>query len=43
MERFARLDWVSIFLSVSATLLGVIVLYGGGVTGEELAQRKLFW
>ena len=43
MERFARLDWVSIFLSVSATLLGVIVLYGGGVTGEELAQRKLLW
>jgi rod shape determining protein RodA len=43
MERFSRLDWVSIFLAVSATLIGVIVLYGGGVTGEELARKKLFW
>lgn len=43
MERFARLDWVSIFLSVGATLVGVAVLYGGGITGEELAQRKLIW
>ena len=42
MERFSRLDWVSIFLAVSATLIGVIVLYGGGVTGEELARKKLF-
>ncbi len=43
MERFSRLDWVSIFLAVSATLIGVIVLYGGGVTGEDLARKKLFW
>lgn len=43
MERFARLDWVSIFLAVASTLLGVIVLYGGGITGEDLAQRKLLW
>lgn len=43
MERFARLDWVSIFLAVAATLVGVIALYGGGVTGEELAQKKLLW
>lgn len=43
MERFARLDWVSIVLAVAATLIGVIVLYGGGVTGEDLAQKKLLW
>lgn len=43
MERFSRLDWVSIFLAVSATLIGVIVLYGGGVTGEDLARKKLIW
>ena len=43
MERFSRLDWVSIFLAVAATLIGVAVLYGGGITGEDLAQRKLIW
>lgn len=43
MERFSRLDWVSIFLAVSATLIGIIVLYGGGVTGEDLARKKLVW
>lgn len=43
MERFSRLDWVSIILAVTATLIGVAVLYGGGVTGEDLAQRKIIW
>jgi rod shape determining protein RodA len=43
MERFSRLDWVSIFLALAATLIGVIVLYGGGVTGEDLARKKLIW
>jgi rod shape determining protein RodA len=43
MDRFARLDWVSVFLAVAATLVGVIALYGGGVTGEDLAQKKLLW
>ncbi|MBV6493559.1 MAG: putative lipid II flippase FtsW [Turneriella sp.] len=42
MERFSRLDWVSILLAVGATLIGVIVLYGGGVTGEDLAVRKIY-
>ncbi|MBS0616900.1 MAG: rod shape-determining protein RodA [Spirochaetes bacterium] len=43
MERFARLDWLLIGLTVSATLIGVMVLYGGGVTGEELAHKKIVW
>ncbi|HRP69918.1 MAG TPA: FtsW/RodA/SpoVE family cell cycle protein [Turneriella sp.] len=42
MERFSRLDWVSIFFAVAATLIGVMVLYGGGVTGEDLAERKIY-
>jgi rod shape determining protein RodA len=43
MERFSRLDWVSIILAVTASLIGVAVLFGGGVTGEDLAQRKIIW
>lgn len=43
MDKFSRLDWVSILLAISTTLIGVVVLYGGGVSGEELAQKKLLW
>lgn len=43
MEKVTRLDWVSISLALAATIIGIIVLYGGGVTGEDLARKKLIW
>lgn len=38
-----KIDWLSIFFAVSASLIGVITLYGGGGPGEALAMKKLLW
>lgn len=38
-----KLDYLSIFLAVAATLIGIITLYGGGEAGEVYAQKKLVW
>ncbi|MCS6971805.1 MAG: FtsW/RodA/SpoVE family cell cycle protein [Leptospiraceae bacterium] len=43
MERLARIDWLSVFVAVASSLIGVVVLYGGGVTGEDLAIKKFIW
>lgn len=41
--RISRLDWFLIILAVSASLIGVATLMGGGENGEPLAVRKIVW
>ncbi len=38
-----RIDWSLVFFAVSAVLIGVAALYGGGGIGEELAKKNLIW
>lgn len=43
MRTLARLDWLLIILSLAATTIGIVTLFGGGPTGESLAIKKIFW
>ena len=38
-----RFDWISFFLAVTASLIGVSVLYAGGSAGEAQAIKKVIW
>lgn len=41
MNWFKRLDWTIIFFTVTLSILGILVLYGGG--GEANAFKKIIW
>lgn len=41
MDWFKKLDWTIIFFTVSLSVLGTLVLYGGG--GETNAYKKIIW
>ena len=38
-----RLDWSLISAATILSILGIIVLYGGGITGEVQAYKKIIW
>ena len=41
--RDFRLDWSLIFAAIILSILGIVVLYGGGITGEARAYKKIVW
>ena len=43
MVDFKRLDWFLITVAIGSSLLGIIILYGGGSSGESLALKNLVW
>lgn len=43
MIRSLRIDWISVILAVVASLIGIMVLFGGGGQGEVLAAKKIVW
>ena len=38
-----KTDWFLVFLGVAISIFGMVVLYGGGGTGETQAFRKIIW
>ena len=38
-----RFDWVTFFCAVTASCIGVLVLYSGGGSGEAQAYKKIVW
>ncbi|MCB1199829.1 MAG: rod shape-determining protein RodA [Leptospiraceae bacterium] len=43
MRIFLKLDWILISLTLAATWIGIITLFGGGQAGEGLAIKKMIW
>ncbi|MDH5719478.1 MAG: FtsW/RodA/SpoVE family cell cycle protein [Spirochaetia bacterium] len=41
--NISRLDWVSVFFAISASVMGIFALYGGGEYGQSLAVKKMLW
>ena len=39
----SRLDWSLISAATLLSILGIVILYGGGITGEEQAYKKIIW
>lgn len=41
--RIIKIDWSIIFFSVTAAVVGIMTLYGGGEYGETLAKKQIVW
>ena len=39
----SRLDWSLIASAIILSIIGIFILYGGGVTGEAQAYKKIIW
>ncbi len=39
----SQFDWLSVFFAISASIIGIVVLYGGGGIGETQAIKKIIW
>jgi rod shape determining protein RodA len=38
-----RIDWTIVFLSLTAAIIGILTLFGGGGYGEVLAKKQIIW